>query len=106
MSELSPSDSNPILAELQEMNRWLRVLAVPVLRERLTEELKSKSDRDIYQASTGGSVRDVAKASGVAASTVSKAWNRWSGAGIVAPTDTTGRVQRLIDLDSIGFEIA
>lgn len=100
------SDTNrAILDELEKLNLWLRVLALPALREQLSAELRSESDWKIYQASTGGSSRVVAKAAGVSQSTVVGAWNKWAAAGIVAPTATSGRFKRLVDLESIGIRV-
>jgi hypothetical protein len=94
-----------VLDEIREANRWLRVLAAPLLRERLEEQLRTATERKIYQASVGGGGREVGRAAGVSQPTVSAAWRRWASAGIVAPTDTPGRYQRLVDLESLGIEV-
>ena len=93
-----------IIEELRQANVWLRVLAAPVLRERLAEALDTDTNRRIYQASTGGSGREVAKEAGVSQPTVRTAWQKWAVAGIVMPTDTPGRYERLVDVNSIGLE--
>ena len=94
-----------VVAELQEANRWLRVLAEPVLRERLLSHLKEGSDRKVYQASTGVGTRDVEKATGVSKSAVATMWVRWVAAGIMKPTGTVGRYERVVSLSEFGIEV-
>ena len=96
-------DMEAIVLELQEANRWLRVLALPILKERLEAELKTPTDRKIYQASTGGSQREVAKAIGGSHMKVARSWARWAAAGVMAPTTTGGRFVRLVDLETVGL---
>ena len=93
-----------LLEAIKESNRWLRVLAAPVLRESLEAQFPGRNDRKIYRLSTGGSSREVARAANVDAKTVRIAWKRWSEAGVVVPTDTEGRFQKIVDLKSIGIE--
>ena len=94
-----------ILAELAEIHRWIRVLAEPALRERLAATLKDKNDLLVYQASIGGSTRDVEQLTKVSKSAVSSSWSRWAAAGIMRPTDVSGRYERLVDLKTLGFDV-
>lgn len=94
-----------ILVELEGIHRWMRILAEPALRERLRTHLKDKNDCAVYQASTGGSVREVEQATNVSKSAVASAWSRWAAAGLMEPTDVQGRYRRLIDLKTLGFEL-
>src|SRR5262245_44771390 len=94
-----------LVVELREANLWLRVLAAPVLRERIENTLTSPKERLVYQASTGGSVRDVEEATGVSKSSVQNYWGRWAAAGIMRPSAAAGRYERLVDLRSVGIEV-
>jgi hypothetical protein len=89
-------------AQLKEANFWLRILAEPVLTDRLRKMIRTRNDRAIYQASLGGSTREVGKAAGVHHSTVESAWERWAAGGIVRVGNTPGRYVRLVDLDTVG----
>lgn len=102
--ELAP-DTQAVVTQLERINLWLRILVTPTLRERLQAELQDERDRAIYQASTGASSREVARAVGVSPSTVVGAWERWAKSGVVLPTETRGRYQRLIDLTTLGIEV-
>ena len=48
-----------LLSELQEMNTWLRVMALPTLKASLLEVLKKPEARRVYQASDGRQIREV-----------------------------------------------
>jgi hypothetical protein len=56
------SEMQDVLEAIQESNRWLRVLAAPVLRESFGAQFIGKNDWYIYQNSTGASSRDVGQA--------------------------------------------
>lgn len=94
-----------VLEELRAANRWLQILAEPAFRERLEVNLPTSSDRQVYQASLGGSTREVEQATGVPKSTIASMWGRWSAAGIMQATDVSGRYRRLVDLTSLGMSI-
>lgn len=103
--ETQTGDSDAVLTELRDLNRWIQILATPVLRDRLEELLAGANDRKIYQASIGGTQAEVAAAAGVSQPTVSAAWRKWAAAGIVKPTATQGRFVRLVDLEVIGLAV-
>lgn len=92
---------------LEEAVLWLRALAVPQVRESLAATLKTSEERRVYQASTGGSMQEVAAAAGVSHQTVSNYWRRWTGTGerIVVPTEVKGRYRRLYDLAVINLPV-
>lgn len=93
-----------LLAEVRQTNRWLRTLALPVLRATLEAELDREELRRIYQASDGRAIREVAKSAGVGLATVQKYWQLWAGKSIVELTATEGRFARLVDLREVGLE--
>lgn len=93
-----------MLAEARETNRWLRILALPTLREQLAAELTKPELKRIYQASDGRQIREVATAAKVGVATVHRYWKDWSAQGLLGPTDVTGRFRRIIDLKEVGLE--
>lgn len=96
-------DVSEVVSQLREMNNWLRVLALPTLRERLFDEISAADEWRVYQATNGSSMREVGGKAEVPHSRVQRLWARWAAAGIVAPADESGRFVRLVDLDSLGI---
>ena len=93
-----------MLAQAQETNRWLRVLALPALREKLRAELDKPELRRLYQESDGRSTRDVASALEVGHATVQRHWQQWAAEGLLEPAGVSGRFRRIIDLREVGME--
>lgn len=102
---MTPEEFKALRDDIAEVNFWLRVIAGPLMKERLEPLLLSASERRVYQASTGVTQSEVAKASGVAQSTVSSLWKKWDIAGVMRTSAATGRPKRLLDLTSIGFDV-
>lgn len=98
------SHENELLQAARESNRWLRILALPMLRDKLEGQLKKPESKRIYQQSDGRTIRDVATAAGVGPSTVHRYWQEWVSQGLVEPTETAGRFRRIIDLKEVGLE--
>ena len=101
---MNESVGNEILKEIRETNKWLRVIATPELRQRLSNEISTPEEYRVYQASQGGSTREVAAQAKVGVATVHAMWARWSAAGILEETTTSGRYVRLVDLKTLGIE--
>ena len=101
------ADEKKVEQLLGEAVKWLRVLAAPTVKEWLEPHLTTADERKVYQASTGGSNRDVAKVSGVSHATVSRCWNRWKEAAppIVKQTGRQGRYVRLYDLVELNLPL-
>jgi hypothetical protein len=90
----------------RETNRWLRVLALPVLGEALRSALRTVRERRIYQESDGRTSRDVGAASDVTHPTVLAYWARWVRAGLVDEVPgAEGRYRRLVDLSDVGISM-
>jgi hypothetical protein len=94
-----------IIAAQRETNRWLRVLAWPVLAEVLRKTLRTPEEMRVYRESDGRTSRDVGAASGVSHTTVHNYWRRWAPAGIVEPAGVEGRYRHLVDLADVGIEV-
>ena len=93
-----------MLAQAKETNRWLRILALPALREKLIAELNKPELKRLYQASDGRSMRDAASAAKVGLGTVQRHWQQWAAQGLLEPTGVSGRFQKMIDLKEVGLE--
>ena len=93
-----------MLAEARKTNSWLRILALPTLRERLAAELSNPRLKRVYQASDGRQTRQVAAAAKVGIGTVHRMWQEWAAQGLLEPTDVAGRFRRIIDLKEVGLE--
>lgn len=92
---------------LEEVVRWLRIGAAPTVRGWLEQVLTTTDERLVYQASSGGSQEEVAKAAGVSHGTVSNYWTRWRSASpsILREGVRKGRYVRLYDLSEINLPI-
>ena len=93
-----------LLRSVKETNRWLRIMALPVLREKLTAELTKPELRRLYQQTDGRQIREVASSAKVGFGTVQRHWQSWAAQGLVEPTEVAGRFRKIIDLKEIGLE--
>ena len=100
-----PTSLDEVLDAIRESNKWLRVLAQPVLSEALRIALKKPEERRVYQASDGRQVREVSQSSGVSFGTVVNYWKRWAKLGLVQETEVSGRFERLVDLRDLGMDV-
>ena len=94
-----------LLAEIRQSNRWLRILALPTLREQLEAELSKPELKRIYDESDGRQIREVATAAKVGFGTVQRRWQDWAAKGLVEPTETSGRFRKIVDLKDVGLEV-
>jgi hypothetical protein len=94
-----------VLAGIRESNRWLRVLAQPVLAQALRAALRKPEERRVYQESDGRQVREVSASAGVSYGTVVNYWKRWAKLGLVEETSVQGRFARIVDLEDVGIEV-
>jgi len=94
-----------MLEATKETNRWLRILALPALRERLSKELSKSEFKHIYEASDGRSIREVAASAKVSVGSVHRYWQVWAAQGLLEPTDSPGRFRRIVSLGEIGLEV-
>jgi transposase len=93
-----------LLDSVKETNRWLRILALPTLREKLASELNKPELRRIYQASDGRQIREVAASAKAGFGTVQRYWQAWAAQGLVEPAGVPGRFRKIIDLREVGLE--
>ncbi len=93
-----------LIQRQRETNRWLKVMALPVLAQALNDALRTPEERRVYRASDGGTSREVGKNSGVSHPTVLRHWNRWAAGGLVEQV-APGRYARLVDLADVGIEV-
>lgn len=77
------------------------------MRDELTKALASDKRRPVYELSTGeAGTREIAKAAGVGAGTVSRYWTEWDRAGLVRPAGSQGRVAHITSLASLGMPVS
>jgi transposase len=64
-------------------------------------------ERRVYQASTGGSMQEVANTAGVSHQTVANYWKRWAAASpaIIEATPVKGRYRRIFDLAEVDMAV-
>jgi hypothetical protein len=99
--------SDDILKELRTQTAWLRLLSMPTLREELKRSMTSDKRRIVYELSTGDAgTREIAKAAGVGAATVSRYWTEWERVGLVRPSGFQGRVAHIASLASLGLGLS
>jgi len=90
--------------ELVATNRWLRILATPLVAERLGRVLKKDEEWRVYRESDGRPREQVADSAGVSHGTVSNYWKAWEPLEILETTETKGRYRHRYDVDSILVE--
>jgi hypothetical protein len=97
--------SDPVLRELRQQNRWLRLLVLRAIRADLSAALATDSQRRVYDLSDGvRATREIAAAAGIGAATVSRWWAQWSRQGLMAPSDVhPGRWAHLGTVEEIGL---
>ena len=89
---------------LLENNRLLRILASPLIAERLRMVLHKDEEWSVYRESDGSPRDVVAERSGVSRGTVSKYWKAWLPLDILDETETSGRYRHRYEVDSIVLE--
>jgi hypothetical protein len=96
-----------VLGELREQTRWLRLLGLQALRPLLASALTNDKQRAAYEYSDGKrGTREVAKAAGVGAGTVSRWWSDWLAIGICSEVPgSSGRAQHLVALSALGLPL-
>lgn len=104
------SETNLLLAKLDELIFWTRFSALPRFRALLLDTLRDDVDKLVYGLSDGErSTRDIAKvvSSGenrITHVTVANMWKKWSILDLVAPAERKGRYKKVISLESLGIE--
>ncbi len=98
-------DPDPVLRELREQTRWLRLLVIQNLRPQLASALPTESQRQVYALSDGvRTTREIATAAGVGAATVSRWWAQWVRQGLMVASETyNGRWGHLATIEEIGL---
>jgi hypothetical protein len=98
--------ADPVLAELREQTKWLRLLGLQALRPLLGQVLRTEKQRAVFEFSDGErSAREVARLAGVGVGSVSRMWSQWIADGLCAESPTApGRAQHLASLSQLGLE--
>jgi len=92
---------------LRELVAWTRIQALPAVKAALEAELGEDRKRLAFENTDGRrTLRDVAKAARVPASTVQRWWDRWFQLGIVRDSGTrAGRMERICSLRDVGLDV-
>ncbi len=91
-----------ILEELRAQTRWLRLLALPVLRKSGEAVLDTPRKRAVYELTTGErSVREISDLTGASTGAISGYWAEWEHAGLVIKLDR--RFIHVVSLDALGL---
>jgi len=72
-----------IVEVLIQIEKWLKVISIPKVKEILKNTLKSSEERKVYHYSDGRNQSEISELSGVSQPTVSNYWNKWAKLGIV-----------------------
>ena len=91
-----------ILEELRAQTRWLRLMALPVLRSTAKTVLDTPRKRAVYELATGEkTVREISDLTGASIGAISGYWAEWEHAGLVSKSDR--RFIHVGALDSLGL---
>lgn len=103
MNGRDPGD--PVLRELREQTRWLRVLALAAVKPQLVAALATDAQRRVYDLSDGiRSTREIAAGASVGAATVSRWWGSWQRQGLMVQGEAhPGRLAHLATTDELGL---
>jgi hypothetical protein len=100
-----------LLEETKRQTAWLKILALPRLKQVMEETLTNKKEKRMYELSDGSnSTVDVSKQllkEGIRVShmTVYNRWKKWASLGIVIPSEEyTGRFKKVIGLADLGLD--
>jgi len=104
---VSISSSSRIEELLEEILRWTRLQGMDKLKAVIAANLRSESERLVYEYSDGDrSVRDIEATIGVSRSTVTRYWDKWQRLGIVEKSRKyEGRWKRLCSLEDLGIDV-
>lgn len=100
--------ADPLLKELREQTRWLRLLVIRTLRSEFGAALPTETQRRVYDLSDGiRTTREIAASAGVGAATVSRWWTQWVRQGLMMPSEVhSSRWSHLATVDELGLGIA
>ena len=96
-----------ILSVQRELLTWTRFEAIQKLKDVLGSLLKTEKEKKIYELSAGEyTSTQIAKAVGVTDQTIRNYWKKWARAGVVRPSEKTGKgFTHLCPLEDLGIEI-
>jgi len=95
---------NETLDVLKQIEKWIRITSIPIVKEILASALKSGEERKIYNLSDGRNQTEIAKLAKVSQPTVSNYWKKWAKIGIVEQTeDYKGRWKKSFLLEDFNI---
>ena len=78
---------NETLDVLKQIEKWLRITSIPIVKEILVSTLQSREEKKIYHLSDGRNQTEIAKLAKVSQPTVSNYWKKWAKIGIFEQTE-------------------
>jgi len=92
---------------LEELVKWTKFSSMPGVRKTLLDILKDDERKLVYQLSDGKGSVEIAKMSGVGASTIPEWWKTWNKAGITEAIPVKGgeRAKRIFSLEDFGIDV-
>ena len=107
-AEAKTGDPQDRMVELlEELVKWTRLSSKPGVKTLLLDILKDDERKMVYQLSDGRGSVEIAKLTGVGASTIPEWWKQWNKVGISEAMPVRGgeRAKRLFSLDDFGIEV-
>jgi hypothetical protein len=100
--------TDPLLEELREQTKWLRLLGLQALRPLLLEALTTEKHKQVYELTDGDrTIRQIGDQVGIAPGTVSRWWSQWISQGICDERqDVPGRARKLYSLTRLGIAVS
>ncbi len=104
MSPAKASGQDPVVIELREQTRWLRLLGLQTMKP-LIAAMTDPSERLAYELSYGErSSRQIAQLVARSQTKVVRWWSSWCATGIASDTGG-GRARRLVSLRDLGIDV-
>jgi len=105
------NDSETISQKLDELIFWTKFSALPMFRTILVENLRTDTDKLVYELSNGKrSTRQISKlitkgGRKITHVTIANMWQRWNILNLVIPAERMGRYRKVISLEALGIDI-
>lgn len=104
-------DEKDLLAEILSVQRellmWSRFEGMQRLKPVLESLLKTDQEKKVYELSTGEYTSvQIGKAVGVTDQTIRNYWKKWARAGVVKPSEKTGKgFTHVCSLEDLGIDV-
>lgn len=91
---------------LEELLKWLKMSIRPTIKKTFEENIKTDTEKLVYELSNGNSSPFIAKKAGIDSSTVRDYWQKWAEKGMMEIcSDYKRRYCRVLSLKELGIEV-